>query len=116
MNTMSMMAIVMLLGIVVNNAILLLDYTNILRREGKGVTEALIEACPTKLKPILMATIAIILGMMPMALGLGAAGKEFRQPMGIVSIGGLIVSSVLTLVVIPAIYNLTTRRRRKQRG
>jgi HAE1 family hydrophobic/amphiphilic exporter-1 len=110
MNIISMMAIVMLLGIVVNNAILLLDYTNILRREGKGVTEALVEACPTKLKPIIMATIAIILGMLPMALGIGAAGKEFRQPMGIVSIGGLIVSAILTLVVIPAIYNLTTRR------
>jgi HAE1 family hydrophobic/amphiphilic exporter-1 len=113
MNIISMMAIVMLLGIVVNNAILLLDYTNILRREGKGVTEALVEACPTKLKPIIMATIAIILGMLPMALGIGAAGKEFRQPMGIVSIGGLIVSSILTLVVIPAIYNLTTRRKQR---
>jgi HAE1 family hydrophobic/amphiphilic exporter-1 len=113
MNIISMMAIVMLLGIVVNNAILLLDYTNILRREGKGVTEALVEACPTKLKPIIMATIAIILGMLPMALGIGTAGKEFRQPMGIVSIGGLIVSSILTLVVIPAIYNLTTRRKQR---
>jgi HAE1 family hydrophobic/amphiphilic exporter-1 len=113
MNTMSMMAIVMLLGIVVNNAILLLDYTNLLRKEGKGVTQALLEACPTKLKPILMATIAIILGMLPMALGIGAAGKEFRQPLGIVSIGGLVVSSVLTLLVIPAIYNLTTRRKKE---
>lgn len=113
MNIISMMAIVMLLGIVVNNAILMLDYTNILRREGKGVTEALLEACPTKLKPILMATIAVILGMLPMALGIGAAGKEFRQPMGIVSIGGLIVSAALTLVVIPAIYNLTTRRKQR---
>jgi len=112
MNIISMMAIIMLLGIVVNNAILLLDYTNILRREGKGVTEALLEACPTKLKPIIMATIAIMLGMLPMALGIGAAGKEFRQPMGIISIGGLIVSAVLTLVVIPAIYNLTTRRKK----
>ena len=112
MNIISMMAIIMLLGIVVNNAILLLDYTNILRRKGKGVTEALIEACPTKLKPIIMATIAIILGMTPMALGIGAAGKEFRQPMGIISIGGLIVSALLTLVVIPAIYNLTTRRKK----
>lgn len=112
MNIMSMMAIVMLLGIVVNNAILLLDYTNILRKEGKGVTEALLEACPTRLKPILMATIAIILGMLPMAMGIGAAGKEFRQPLGIVSIGGLVVSSVLTLVVIPAVYNLTTRRKK----
>lgn len=113
MNIMSMMAIIMLLGIVVNNAILLLDYTNILRKKGKGVTEALIEACPTKLKPILMATIAIILGMLPMAMGLGASGREFRQPMGIVSIGGLVVSGVLTLVVIPAIYNLTSRRKKK---
>jgi hydrophobic/amphiphilic exporter-1 (mainly G- bacteria), HAE1 family len=116
MNIMSMMAIIMLLGIVVNNAILLLDYTNILRKEGKGVTEALIEACPTKLKPILMATIAIILGMLPMAMGLGSAGREFRQPMGIVSIGGLVVSGVLTLVVIPAIYNLTSRRKKQVNG
>ncbi|NIM16142.1 MAG: MMPL family transporter [Candidatus Aminicenantes bacterium] len=115
MNIISMMAIVMLLGIVVNNAILMLDYTNILRREGRGVTEALLEACPTKLKPILMATIAVILGMLPMALGIGAAGKEFRQPMGIVSIGGLIVSSILTLVVIPSIYNLTTRRKQRKK-
>jgi HAE1 family hydrophobic/amphiphilic exporter-1 len=109
MNTVSMMAIVMLLGIVVNNAILLLDYANILVRKGKSVHDALLEAGPTKLKPILMATVAIILGMMPMALGVGAAGREFRQPMGIVSIGGLVVSSFLALLVIPALYNLTTK-------
>jgi len=113
MNTISMMAIIMLLGIVVNNAILLLDYTNLLRKKGKSVRDALLEACPTRLKPILMATIAIILGMMPMALGIGTSGSEFRQPMGIVSIGGLIVSSVLTLIVIPSIYNLTSRRAKK---
>jgi hydrophobic/amphiphilic exporter-1 (mainly G- bacteria), HAE1 family len=110
MNIISMMAIVMLLGIVVNNAILLLDYTNELRRKGKSTIDALVEACPTKLKPILMSTIAIILGMLPMALGLGDAGREMRQPMGIVAIGGLIVSSVLTLFVIPALYNLTTKK------
>ena len=109
MNTVSMMAIVMLLGIVVNNAILLLDYANILVRRGKNVHDALLEAGPTKLKPILMATVAIILGMLPMALGIGAAGREFRQPMGIVSIGGLIVSTFLALLVIPALYNLTTK-------
>lgn len=109
MNTVSMMAIVMLLGIVVNNAILLLDYANILRKRGKNVHDALLEAGPTKLKPIIMATIAIILGMMPMALGIGAAGREFRQPMGIVSIGGLVVSTVLALIVIPALYFLTTK-------
>jgi HAE1 family hydrophobic/amphiphilic exporter-1 len=109
MNTVSMMAIVMLLGIVVNNAILLLDYANILRRRGMNVHDALLEAGPTKLKPIIMATIAIILGMTPMALGIGASGREFRQPMGIVSIGGLVISTLLALIVIPALYNLTTK-------
>ncbi len=111
MNTISMMAIIMLLGIVVNNAILLLDYTNLLRKRGKTIREALLEACPTRLKPILMATIAIILGMLPMAVGIGSSGKEFRQPMGIVSIGGLIISAILSLVVIPAVYNLLSRRK-----
>ena len=109
MNSISMMAIVMLLGIVVNNAILLLDYTNILVRErGYSVHDALLEACPTKLKPILMSSTAIILGMLPMALGMGAAGREFRQPMGVVSIGGLVVSTILALVVIPTLYYLTS--------
>lgn len=113
MNTVSMLAIVMLLGIVVNNAILLLDYTNLLiRREGKDVTTALLEACPAKLKPIIMSSAAIILGMLPMAVGLGAAGREMRQPMGVVAIGGLIVSTVLALVVIPVIYHLTIKSKR----
>ena len=113
MNVISMMAIVMLLGIVVNNAILLLDYTNILvRQKGKDARTALIEACPTKLKPILMSSIAIILGMLPMAMGLGSAGREIRQPMGIVSIGGLVVSTVLALIVIPALYYLTSKNKK----
>ncbi|MEJ2055986.1 MAG: efflux RND transporter permease subunit, partial [Calditrichaceae bacterium] len=109
MNIISMMAIVMLLGIVVNNAILILDYTNILRKRGMSVHDALVEASPTKLKPVIMATVAIILGMMPMAMGIGSSGVEFRQPMGIVSIGGLIISTVLTLFVIPAIYYLISK-------
>jgi HAE1 family hydrophobic/amphiphilic exporter-1 len=114
MNTISMMAVVMLLGIVVNNAILLLDYTNLLiRKQGKAVKTALLEACPTKLKPIIMSSTAIILGMLPMASGLGAAGSEIRQPMGVVAIGGLIASTVLALVVIPVLYNLTVKSKRK---
>jgi len=109
MNIISMMAVVMLLGIVVNNAILILDYANVLiRNENKSVKAALLEACPVKLRPIIMSSTAIILGMLPMALGLGAAGREMRQPMGIVTIGGLIVSTILTLLVIPAVYNLVT--------
>ncbi len=105
LNIVSLMAIIMLIGIVVNNAILILNYTNQLRRqEGKSSKDALIIACPTKLKPIVMSTTAIILGMLPMALGIGDAGVEMRQALGIVSIGGLLVSTVLTLIVIPAFY------------
>ena len=109
-NVVSMMAIVMLIGIVVNNAILMLDYTNQLSRErGMMPKDALLEACPIKLKPQIMSTVAIILGMLPMALGIGAAGKEMRIPLAIVSIGGLLVSTFLTLFVIPAFYYLTSK-------
>ena len=106
----SLMAIIMLIGIVVNNAILILDYTNQLRREqGYTPKDALMEAAPTKLKPQIMASIAIILGMLPLAIGIGDAGKEMRMPLGIVAIGGLIASTILTLFVIPAIYYLTSK-------
>jgi HAE1 family hydrophobic/amphiphilic exporter-1 len=102
----------MLIGIVVNNAILMLDYTNqLVRDEGMGIKDALVKACPTKLKPILMSTIAIILGMLPMALGIGDAGKEMRIPLGVVSIGGLIVSTFLTLFVIPSFYYVTSKKK-----
>ncbi|MFA5511560.1 MAG: efflux RND transporter permease subunit [Candidatus Kapaibacterium sp.] len=101
----ALMGIIMLIGIVVNNAILLLDYTNqVIREEGLSVRDALIKAGPTKVKPILMSTTAIILGMLPMALGIGETGKEMRIPLGIVSIGGLLMSTILTLIVIPAAY------------
>jgi len=112
MNALSILAIIMLVGIVVNNAILILDYSNQLRRSGMDIRDALIKACPTKLKPIIMSNLATILGMLPMALGIGASGAEFRTPMGIVSIGGLISSTFLTLLVIPAIENLTARHKK----
>ena len=111
MNIFSMMSIIMLVGIVVNNAILILDYTNQLIHTGLTVHDALIKACPTKLKAILMSNISIILGMLPMALGIGSAGKEFRQAMGVVSIGGLIASTLLTLLVIPTLYYVTTKNK-----
>lgn len=108
----SLMSIIMLIGIVVNNAILMLDYTNQLRREeGKSPHDALVIACPTKLKPIIMSTVAIILGMLPLALGIGDAGKEMRMPLGVVAIGGLLVSTALTLFVIPAFYYVTSRNK-----
>jgi HAE1 family hydrophobic/amphiphilic exporter-1 len=112
LNFIALLGIIMLVGIVVNNAILMLDYYNQLRREGKGAREAMIEACPTKLKAILMSNIAIVLGMLPMALGMGASGAEMRQPMGIVIIGGIVSSTVFTLYLIPALELLVTRRAR----
>ena len=111
----SLMAIIMLIGIVVNNAILMLDYTNqLVRSKGMKVKDALIEACPTKLKPIIMSTLAIILGMLPLAIGIGSAGVEMRQPLGVVSVGGLLVSTILTLFVIPAFYYLFEGRKEAQ--
>ncbi len=98
----ALMGVIMLIGIVVNNAILLLDFANQLVREEKiSLKEALIKAGPVKLKPIIMTTVAIILGLAPMALGFGDVGKEMRIPLGIVSVGGLVASTALTLIVIP---------------
>jgi HAE1 family hydrophobic/amphiphilic exporter-1 len=111
MNFISMMSIIMLAGIVVTNAILVLDHSNKLTREGYSVRDALLEACPLKLKPVIMTNIAIILGMLPMALGIGSAGREMRQSMGVVSIGGLVMSMVLTLVVLPALYYVMTKKK-----
>jgi len=101
----SLMAVVMLVGIVVNNAILLIDYTTVLRSRGQSRRDALLQACPTRLRPIIMTNLATIFGMLPIAIGMGW-GAEIRAPMAIVTIGGLIVSACLTLVVIPVIYTL----------
>lgn len=114
MNIFSMMAIIMLVGIVVNNAILILDYANMLRRQGTNVRDALMEAGLQKLKPIIMSTLAIVIGMLPMALGVGEAAKEYRQSMGVVSIGGLLVSTFLTLVIIPVLYYITSSSKTKK--
>jgi HAE1 family hydrophobic/amphiphilic exporter-1 len=104
----------MLVGIVVNNAILILDYVNVKRKEGMCSHDALLEAGKMKLKPIIMSTLSIVIGMMPMAMGVGSAGREFRMSMGIVSIGGLLVSTLLTLIVIPAFYYLSTQNLKKK--
>jgi HAE1 family hydrophobic/amphiphilic exporter-1 len=105
----AMLGVIMLIGIVVNNAILIMDMTNQLIREGgMKPKDALIKAAPTKLKAILMSTIAIILGMLPMALGMGESMSEMRQPMGVIAIGGLVASTTLTLFVVPAFYYLNT--------
>jgi HAE1 family hydrophobic/amphiphilic exporter-1 len=99
----AMIGIIMLVGLVTKNAILLVDYTNTLRARGKSRTEAILEAGPTRLRPILMTTIAMIFGMLPTALGLGR-GAEFRAPLATPVIGGLMLSTLLTLIVIPCFY------------
>ncbi len=106
-NIMSLMALVMMLGIVVNNAILMLDYTGQLRSSGRDLREALLEACPTRLRPILIANLAIAVGMLPQALG--GAGSEFRVPMAVVQIGGVLVSACFTLFVVPTVYTIFDR-------
>lgn len=106
--------IIILVGIVVNNAIVFIDYTNQLRAKGMLVREALIQAGATRLRPIVMTALTTMLGLLPLAIGLGE-GTELQAPMAIAVIGGLISSTVLTLVVIPVIYSLLTSRQEKKR-
>lgn len=104
-NMMSMIGFTMLLGLVTKNAILLIDYANQEREKGMSIREAVLLACSLRLRPILMTTLSTILGMLPIALGIGE-GAELRQSMGVVLIGGLTTSTLLTLVVVPLIYLL----------
>jgi HAE1 family hydrophobic/amphiphilic exporter-1 len=97
------LGMIMLAGIVVNNAIVLVDYVNTLRRRGMELDEALVEAGSVRLRPILMTTATTVLGLLPMSLGLGD-GAEIRTPMAITVIAGLISSTLLTLVVLPTAY------------
>ncbi|GMA99435.1 efflux RND transporter permease subunit [Pelosinus sp. IPA-1] len=104
-NMMSLIGIIMLMGLVTKNAILLIDHTIQLRNNGMSIQDALVEAGVLRLRPILMTTMAMIFGMMPVALGLGA-GAELRSSMGVVLIGGLITSTFLTLIIVPLVYFL----------
>ncbi len=105
MSIVAMIGIIMLMGLVTKNAILLVDYTNTLRSRGRGRHEAIFEAGPTRLRPILMTTLAMIGGMTPTALAL-SQGSETRAPMAIAVIGGLALSTLLTLIVIPVMYTI----------
>ena len=103
------LGLIMLVGIVVNNAIVLVDYTNLLRTRGKSSREAILTACSVRLRPILMTTATTVLGLLPMAIGLGD-GAEIRTPMAIAVIFGLISSTILTLIVVPTVYHLLDRK------
>ncbi len=104
-NIMSLIGLIMLMGLVTKNAILLVDYAKVLRSRGMERAEAVITAGRTRLRPIMMTTLAMIFGMLPLALALGA-GAEMRAPMARAVIGGLITSTVLTLLVVPVVYTL----------
>lgn len=104
-NIMSLIGVIMLMGLVTKNAILLVDYANQKYREGMAIKEALLDAGIHRLRPILMTTMAMIMGMVPVALAWGT-GSEIRSSMGVVLIGGLLTSTFLTLVIVPVVYFL----------
>lgn len=109
-NIYSMIGLVLLMGIVKKNSILLVDFTNQVKaKKGVGVREALLEACPVRLRPILMTSVATVAGAIPAALSFGP-GAESRIPMAISIIGGVTVSTLLTLIVVPCIYSLLSRK------
>ncbi|MBL8380522.1 MAG: efflux RND transporter permease subunit [Burkholderiales bacterium] len=116
LNLFSIIGVIMLMGLVTKNAILLIDFANHARQNGMARTEAVLEAARVRLRPILMTTLAMVFGMLPLALAL-TEGSEQRAPMGQAVIGGVITSSILTLVVVPVLYTLLddlTGRRKSQ--
>jgi multidrug efflux pump subunit AcrB len=108
LNVNSFMGIIMMVGIVVSNGVLLVDFARVLRERGRPLLEATVEAGKTRLRPILMTTIATIAGLLPMALGIGE-GSETNMPLARAVIGGLTVSTFFTLFLIPALYTLLAR-------
>ncbi len=110
-NVVAFIGVIMLAGIVVNNAIVLIDLINQLRETGMEITMAIMEAGQSRLRPIMMTTLTTVLGLTPMAIGIGE-GSELRSPMAITVIGGLLVSTLLTLVVIPVMYSLLDREKK----
>jgi HAE1 family hydrophobic/amphiphilic exporter-1 len=110
LNIMSLIGVILLMGIVAKNAILLIDFAKWAQAEGRPRREAIIDAGRARLRPILMTTFALIAGMIPVALGVGE-GADFRAPLGRAIIGGVITSTLLTLLVIPTIYDILSGMR-----
>ncbi len=113
-NMYSLIGLILLMGIVKKNSILLVDYTNVCRTDGLSIRDALLKACPVRLRPILMTSIATIAGALPEALSVGP-GSESTRPMAIAIIGGIIASTILTLLVVPCAYALMSRLELKQK-
>ena len=108
LDTLGQIAFLMLMGIVMKNGILLVDYTNTVRRRGASARDAVLEAGPVRLRPVLMTAVSTVFGMIPLALARGE-GSEMWVPMGRAAIGGLLVSTIVTLVLVPVIYSLLHR-------
>ncbi len=106
LNIFSMIGLVLLVGLVAKNSILLIDLTNQLRKDGMSIKDALLKACPQRMRPVLMTSLTVILSLLPAALGFGA-GADTNAPMAVAVIGGMVSSTLLTLVVVPAVYSLT---------
>jgi HAE1 family hydrophobic/amphiphilic exporter-1 len=105
LDMMSGMGLLVLMGLVMKNGILLVDYTNQLREQGMERNQAILRAGPVRLRPVLMTSAALVFGLLPMALS-NATGAQFRAPMAVIVIGGLATSTALTLVVVPVFYTL----------
>jgi len=112
LNVMSLMGVLMLVGISASNRILIVEFTHRLEQQGKNIKEAVITSCRVRLRPILMTSLATIIGMVPMALKLGT-GSEQYAPLARAIIGGLSVSVVLTVFIVPAAYLLAYRNRQR---
>jgi multidrug efflux pump len=112
LNIYSQIGLIMLVGLVTKNSILIVEFSNQLRAQGKSVADAVIEAATIRLRPILMTSFSTVFGVLPIALGLGAGG-ESRRPLGLAVVGGLLFSTFLTLVLVPVLYTLLARFTRK---
>ncbi len=115
LNIYSFIGLILLMGLVKKNSILLVEFANQLRHEGKSVREALMTACPIRLRPIMMTTLSTVAAAIPPALALGP-GAEARIPMAIAVLGGMIVSTLLTLFVVPCAYSLLAGLERARYG
>lgn len=115
LNIISGIGIMVLIGIGVNDAIVKIEYSNMLRREGKGVREAILEASRVRLRPILMTTFTTIFGVVPMAV-ISQTGSELQQPLALVIIGGLLFTTLLTLILIPVFYEILENLKEKRTG
>jgi multidrug efflux pump subunit AcrB len=113
LNIMSLMGVIMMTGIVVSNSILIVEFATILHEQGKPLLEAVVQSCKIRLRPILMTSLATLLGMIPLALG-AEAGSEQYAPLARAIIGGLGVSVVVTVFLVPAVYLLVHGRHEKE--